>query len=66
MVEPYQERLFKERDELKKKLNKLDAFLRSDEYLLVGMREATLLLNQRMHMLRYLNMLVARIDLTEE
>ena len=66
-MQPYQERIIEERDQLKGRLNRLQEFIKSPSYHHdINGAERDRLLTQRYHMHSYLKVLQARIAAFEE
>lgn len=65
-IEPYAERLIKERDELKLKTDKLTVFLDSDKIKNFNEEDLKMLRTQLIHMSSYLMILNLRIGRYEE
>ena len=62
-MEEWQERVVKERDELKEKCDKLRSFLNSEPFNKLNVQQQRLLSEQHLHMLAYLAVLGDRISL---
>ncbi len=63
-MEGFKQRLVKEQEELKERINKLNIFISSQSFMNLDVQQKTLISEQHNIMTQYLNVLNLRIDIT--